>query len=388
MRYRKLGLLGLGSSAKAAKGRAKKFVESRPRWLVVGLAVAVFAAVGGGTAFAVLGGFPTKRPGSKPVVSSEFGKQPLADDRSGEGGDEGSLILRRDQYFSDRRTAGSTPLDISQAGALRAQAALQGKKVGHRRSLSPSTPTTFADAWSPIGPSGLRQPTRDSGTVIRVSGRVGALAIRQDGTRILGAAGGGIWVWNGTSWVPKTDNMPSLHIGALAVAPSDDNVVYAGTGEGALSGDSYFGNGILKSTDGGNTWSHVSGDYFYGVSISRIVVDPSNANHLYAATLRGRGGVRRTSPVQHSRFGIWDAADCAAQSGSASVIEAAPAGPEVVFARGVYAAGHGAGGIFRSTDGGQTWTKLGYDQHPACHAVAFDPPNTQHVMIGSDGGVW
>ena len=53
MRYRKLGLLGLASSAKAAKGRAKKFVESRPRWLVVGLAVAVFAAVGGGTAFAV-----------------------------------------------------------------------------------------------------------------------------------------------------------------------------------------------------------------------------------------------------------------------------------------------------------------------------------------------
>ena len=520
MRYRKLGLLGLASSAKAAKGRAKKFVESRPRWLVVGLAVAVFAAVGGGTAFAVLGGFPTKRPGSKPLVSSEFGKQPLADDRSGEGGDEGSLILQRDQYFSDRRTAGSTPLDISQAGALRAQAALQGKKLGHRRSLSPSTPTTFADAWSPIGPSGLRQPTRDSGTVIRVSGRVGALAIRQDGTRILGAAGGGIWVWNGTSWVPKTDNMPSLHIGALAVAPSDDNVVYAGTGEGALSGDSYFGNGILKSTDGGNTWSHVSGDYFYGVSISRIVVDPSNANHLYAATLRGRGGVRRTSPVQHSRFGIWESTDggatwsllkqapqgtngatdleldpqngdlyasfwhdaiykstnggaswktimnglpananyaagltrfsislshpasqsqatlyagfdwygndgtyhqsevfkstnaggswsqlsqpdpngtfnkenvsgyCAGQCFYDNVIEADPTNPDVVFAGGVYDYAHGAGGIFRSTDGGQTWTNLGYDQHPDFHAVAFDPANTQHVMIGSDGGVW
>src|SRR5437764_5235822 len=359
MRYRKLGLLGLGSSAKAAKGRAKKFVESRPRWLVVGLAVAVFAAVGGGTAFAVLGGFPTKRPGSKPVVSSEFGKQPLADDRSGEGGDEGSLILRRDQYFSDRRTAGSTPLDISQAGALRAQAALQGKKVGHRRSLSPSTPTTFADAWSPIGPSGLRQPTRDSGTVIRVSGRVGALAIRQDGTRILGAAGGGIWVWNGTSWVPKTDNMPSLHIGALAVAPSDDNVVYAGTGEGALSGDSYFGNGILKSTDGGNTWSHVSGDYFYGVSISRIVVDPSNASHLYLATLRGRGGNHRTSPLQHSRFGVWESKDGAvtwnliqpgpAGTSGATDLEIDPQSPQTLYSS------FWGDAIYKSTDGGAHW---------------------------------
>ena len=93
----------------------------------------------------------------------------------------------------------------------------------------------------------------------------------------------------------KTDNQPSLAIGSLAVAPSNDSVVYAGTGEGALSGDSYFGNGVLKSTDGGNTWSHVSGDYFYGVSMSRIVVDPNNANHLYAAVLRGRGGSRRTS---------------------------------------------------------------------------------------------
>src|SRR5690348_17674312 len=54
----------------------------------------------------------------------------------------------------------------------------------------------------------------------------------------------------------------SIAIGAIAVAPSNDMVVYAGTGEGALSGDSYFGHGILKSTDGGSTWTNVSGDYF------------------------------------------------------------------------------------------------------------------------------
>ena len=60
-------------------------------------------------------------------------------------------------------------------------------------------------------------------------------------------------------------------------------MIYAGTGEGALSGDSYFGDGVLKSTDGGNTWTHVSGDYFRGVATSRIVVDPTNADHVYAA---------------------------------------------------------------------------------------------------------
>lgn len=519
MRYRKPDL---ASSAHRAAGKAKTLLEGRRRWVVAGLAVAAFALVGGGTAFAVLGGSPVHRPGTKPLVSSEFGKQPLADSQGdGEAENEGNLILQRDQYFSDRRTAGTTPLDMSQAGALRAQAAIHGKALGHNKaSAGLSTPTTFNGTWSLIGPTGLNQPTRDSGNVIRVSGRIGALAIRQDGTRILGAAGGGIWVWDGTKWVPKTDNMPSLHIGALAVAPSNDNVVYAGTGEGALSGDSYFGNGVLKSTDGGNTWSHVSGDFFYGVSISRIVVDPNNANHLYLATLRGRGGNHRTSPVQHSRFGIWESTDggttwnllkqapqgtngttdleldpqngdlyasfwgdaiykstngggswkkimnglpstpyyaagltrfsislshpagqaqatlyagfdwydssahyhqsevfkstnaggswtqitapdpsgtfnkdnpsgyCATQCFYDNVVEADPTNPDTVFVAGVYDYAHGAGGIFRSTDGGQNWTNLGYDQHPDFHALAYDPSNTQHVMIGSDGGVW
>jgi uncharacterized repeat protein (TIGR01451 family) len=514
---------GLASKAQGAGGRAKTLLEGRPRWLLVGLAAAVFAVIGSGTALAVLVTSPHKTAGSRPLVSSEFGKQPLADegdDQGDDGENEGNLIVQRDLYFSDRRTAGKTPLDMSQAGDLRAKAAAQGKALGHQKSNAPLTPTTFAGSWSLLGPTGLNQPTRDSGNVIRVSGRVGALAIRKDGTRILGAAGGGIWVWNGTSWIPKTDNMPSMHIGALAVAPSNDNVVYAGTGEGALSGDSYFGNGVLKSTDGGNTWSHISGDYFYGVSISRIVVDPNNANHLYLAALRGRGGNHRTSPVQHSRFGIWESTDggvswnllkqapqgsngatdleldpqngdlyasfwgdaiykstndggswktimnglpananyggvptrfsislshpagqaqatlyagfdwyssdgtydqsevfkstnaggswsqitepdpsgtfnkenpsgyCATQCYYDNVVETDPTNPNVVFVAGVYDYTHGAGGIFRSTNGGQTWTNLGYDQHPDFHALAFDPSNTQHVMIGSDGGVW
>lgn len=523
MRYRKLGLPTLASAARAARRRVIATLDGRPRWVIAVLGVAVFAAVGGGTAFAVLAtGGPTHKAGTKPLVSSEFGKEPLAD-QGEEADNEGSLITQRDEYFSDRRTAGKTPLDMSQAGALRAQAAIHAKALGHNRANgSLSTATTFNDPWSLIGPTGLIQPTRDSGNLIRVSGRVGALAIRQDGTRILGSAGGGIWVWDATNsrWVPKTDNLPSMHIGALAVAPSDDNVVYAGTGEGALSGDSYFGNGVDKSTDGGNTWSHVSGDYFYGVSISRIVVDPNNANHLYAATLRGRGGNHRTSPVQHSRFGVWESTDggatwsllkqapqgtngttdleldpqngdlyasfwggaiykstdggaswktimnglptganyaavptrfsislshpagqaqatlytgfdwygsdgkynesevfkstnagsswtqitqpdpsgtfnrenpagyCKTQCFYDNVVEADPTNPDTVFVAGVYDYSHGAGGIFRSTDGGQTWKNLGYDQHPDFHALAFDPSNTQHVMIGSDGGVW
>ena len=132
-----------------------------------------------------------------------------------------------------------------------------------------------------------------------MSGRIGALAVRpSNGQFILGAAQGGIWLFNSVTgtWSTKTTDQTTQAIGALAIAPSNDAIIYAGTGEGALSGDSYFGNGVLKSTDGGNTWTHVSGDYFRGVATSRIVVDPTNPNHLYAAVLRGRGGARRTSP--------------------------------------------------------------------------------------------
>src|SRR5205823_14559120 len=122
---------------------------------------------------------------------------------------------------------------------------------------------------------------------------------------------------------PKSAYAPSLATGALAVAPSDDSVVYAGTGEGALSGDSYFGNGVLRSKDGGNTWTHVSGDYFQGVSTSRIVVDPTDPNHLYAAILRGRGGSRRVSPPLHSRYGVWESKDGAV---TWNLVQPGPAG--------------------------------------------------------------
>ena len=105
-------------------------------------------------------------------------------------------------------------------------------------------------------------------------------------------AQGGIWTYDEATgtWIPRTDNQTTLSIGAISIAPSNDAVVYAGTGEGNLSGDSYFGNGFLKSTDGGIHWAPIGGDTFPGVSISKIAIDPTNANHLYASVIRGRGG--------------------------------------------------------------------------------------------------
>src|SRR6266508_860980 len=222
-------------------------------------------------------------------------------------------LLLLDQQFIAGRTAGDVPLSVAQAAALRSAAANKAKL---EKNPPPPGPTTFDTSWSAMGPNPIVQSQRSDGSFTAMSGRIGALAIRQSGQLILGAAQGGIWLYTpptppdtlGT-WTPKTDLTASLAIGALAVAPSNDSVVYAGTGEGALSGDSYFGNGILKSTDGGNTWTQVSGDYFEGVSISQLIVHPTNANTLYAAVLRGRGGARRTTPPVHSKFGIWKSTD-------------------------------------------------------------------------------
>jgi hypothetical protein len=442
---------------------------------------------------------PVMRPGAKPIIDESS---------------EDESVLARDNADVSNRTAGDHPLDGQSAGHWRAEAAKVAHGRGHGR--APSGPTTFSGAWVASGPNPIGQPTRSSGNIAAMSGRIGALAIRpSNGQFVLGAAQGGIWLFNATTgkWEPKTDNLPSLAIGALAIAPSNDMIIYAGTGEGSLAGDSYFGNGIIKSTDGGQTWAQVSGDYFEGVSVSRIVVDPTNPSHLYAAVLRGRGGARRVSPPLHSRFGIWtssnggvswtllkEASDangatdlemdpqnpsilyasfwsdkiykstnagvtwtpimnglpdgdfaasqtrfsislshpmgqapvlyagfdwidklggdhpaqvfkstdqganwvatstgtgsnsvldyCATQCYYDNVIEADPTNPNVVFAGGVYGYAIGSGGIFRSDTGGNTWRNLGYDQHPDFHALAFNPANTQQVLLGSDGGVW
>ena len=430
---------------------------------------------------------------------------------------EGQLFNFDAQYIATK-TAGDSRLSIEQAGALRSAAANAARKL--LKNAPPPGPAVYTGGWTSVGPDPINQIGRTTGNLITVTGRIGALAITPNGRIILGAAQGGVWTLDadGDHWVNRTDNLPSLATGAIAVAPSNGNIVYDGTGEGALSGDSYFGNGILKSTDGGNTWTHVSGDYFLGVSIARLAVDQTDPSHLYAAVLRGRGGAHRVSPPLHSAYGIWESKDggvswtllkpaptvslgatdiridpqnknviyasfwsdkiyksadggatwnpimnglptdadyaagltrfnlavshpagaahatiytgfdyvdnagdqhvarvwksvddgaswaitnagsgldkvedyCGTQCFYDNVIEVAPDDPNVVFAGGNF--GYNmvppSGGIFRSDDGGATWRNLGADQHPDFHALAFDPTNSQNVVVGNDGGVW
>ena len=313
-------------------------------------AALVVAAVGPIPAFAVGSGgggdTPTLQPGAVP---------PELDDENE------ARLLQLDQSFIASRTAGDNQLSVQAAGALRSAAANAAKQL---KSAPPAGPTTFNAPWTAIGPDPIGQIARSDNALIPVSGRIGALAIRKNGQFILGAAQGGIWLFNSTThrWTNQTDNLPSLSTGALAVAPSNDLVVYDGTGEGALSGDSYFGNGILKSTDGGVTWAHVSGDFFIGVSISRLAVDPGDANHLYAAVLRGRGGDRRVSPPIHSAYGLWESKDggvtwtlikpAPSFSLGATDIRMDPQNPTTLYSS------FWSDAIYKSTNGGATWAPI------------------------------
>src|SRR6266849_5508288 len=174
--------------------------------------------------------------------------------------------------------------------------------------------------WRMIGP-------HRGGRTVAVSGVEG-----QPNVYYFGAVGGGVWKTTngGVTWEPIFDGQPIGSIGALAIAPSDPNIIYAGTGEADLRSDLTYGNGVYKSTDGGKTWSNIGlRDTRH---ISRIVVDPRH--------------------------------------------------PDVVL---VAAIGHAYGpnperGVFRSTDGGATWQKVLYkDENIGAIDIRPYPDNPQTV---------
>ena len=150
----------------------------------------------------------------------------------------------------------------------------------------------------------------------------------------VGAAGGGVWKTSdgGTEWKPIFDDEPVSSIGSIAVAPSDPNVVYVGTGEANIRGNVEVGNGIYKSVDGGKTWKHV---WKQEGQIGTMIVHPRNPNIAFAAVL---GHAFGPNPER---------------------------------------------GIYRTTDGGKTWQKvLGKNADTGASDVCFDPSNPHLLFAG------
>jgi photosystem II stability/assembly factor-like uncharacterized protein len=185
----------------------------------------------------------------------------------------------------------------------------------------------------------------------------------------MAAVNGGVWKTDdfGRTWTPIFDDQPTGSIGAIAVAPSDPNIVYVGSGEGLARPDLSVGDGVYKSTDAGKTWTHLG--LRDGQQIPMIAVDPRDANRLFVAVLGHPYGPSEERGLYRSTDGgkTFDKVLAKDENTGASDVEIDPANPDIVYAclweqrQGPWENGAWAGtngGIFKSTDGGRTWHAL------------------------------
>ncbi|MBI3567768.1 MAG: hypothetical protein HY084_06135 [Gemmatimonadetes bacterium] len=190
-------------------------------------------------------------------------------------------------------------------------------------------------------------------------------------TFYMGSTGGGIWKTTdaGANWVNISDGqLPVGSMGAIEVAPSDSRIVFAGTGSSKIRSNVSIGRGMYKSVDAGKTW-RFSGLRDVG-QIATIRVDPRNADVAFAATLGNpfianpERGVYKTTDGGKS----WKNVLFVTDSTGAADLELQPGNPDVVFASMWHGMRHpwtivsgaqGEGGIYKSSDGGNSWTKLG-----------------------------
>jgi len=229
----------------------------------------------------------------------------------------------------------------------------------------------------------------------------------QPDTFYFGSVGGGVWKTenSGRTWDPISDQgIPIGSIGAIAVAPSNANIVYVGTGEPDIRSQHSYGIGMYKSLDAGKTWTHIGLEATR--QIGRIVVDPTNANRVYVAAL---GHVYAPNPDR----GVFRSLDGGAtwkkvlfktsDPNNVGAIELAidTKNPQVLYASlwgtrrppwSVYAPTNlPGGGLYKSTDGGDTWKQLSgglpTDEFVGKIGIAVSPSNPNRLWaVVDDGG--
>jgi photosystem II stability/assembly factor-like uncharacterized protein len=274
---------------------------------------------------------------------------------------------------------------IPQRGILFAAVVLKSKLLGDNKMMSGlkhlMSICAFVLAVVTVGNSGaiLRAQTLDENALKGMKWRQvgpfrGGRALTATGvvgdplTYYFGAVAGGVWKTTngGLTWAPMTDKTGIMSVGAIAVAPSDPNVVYVGTGESCWRGNISYGDGMYKSVDGGKTWTHIGLEDTR--HISKVIVHPANPDVLFVAAMGHAYGPNETRGVFRSSDGgkTWQKVLFKDNKTGSIDLTFDPSNPHVLYAA-LYEAqrypwtavsGGPGSGLYKSSDDGATWKRL------------------------------
>ncbi len=199
-------------------------------------------------------------------------------------------------------------------------------------------------SWTFIGPKPIHNEPWSGNA--DVSGRVTSIAVDPTNTQVayITGAQGGVWKTTdgGANWTPLTDGLSSLASGYVTIDPNNNLTLYYGTGELHYCGDCFYGDGLFKSTDGGQTWTKIASTSQVGTRIAKVLVNPSNSNTIFVASNAGL-------VVSRDGGSSWSVA---LNVSHCNDVEINPSNTNII-----YASFYGYG-VYKSTDGGYTWTKL------------------------------
>lgn len=270
------------------------------------------------------------------------------------------------------------------------------QKLALRAAQPPGSPTS---GWTPLGPAPLASDASGVGQqdYSWVSGRATAVAVDPSdpaaATVYLGGAYGGVWKsTNATSqssnvvWIPLIDDQATLAVGAIAIQPGGTGVILVGTGEGNSSADSYYGLGILRSPDAGQTWTMISADStatrsFAGMAFSKIAFSTANPSVVVATTAGASEGIIEglADPIT-ANLGLYGSIDgglswayATVKDGSVMIDPGSAASVVYNAAAGLFFAALRYHGFYSSSDG-VNWTRLAH-QPGAGLSISACPPN-------------
>jgi len=300
------------------------------------------------------------------IAASAAAQEP--DRETGEHEEDSPLLRWR--YFHDPRAFPGTTIP---AGALeRARNQMRDRWPGlftRRNGNVAADFTLSASSWTQLGPAPISNGS---------AGRVSAIAVdpADPATVYVGAAQGGVWKTTdgALTWTPLTDGECSLAMGSIAIDPVDPGIIYAGTGELHFSSDSYYGCGMLRSIDGGLTWTRHGAAEFQtatgGARVSRLVIDPTTA-----------GSTSSTTVYAATSVGLWISHDSGQSwartlAGVIDDLATDAASPGTLYAaRGLLVADID-NGIYKSADSGTTWNRL----------TSFPTTNAGRIALAASPG--